>query len=390
MNTALAAGLETTAADGLIDLAATLSLASKPTESWKQLERARDLADKREASRTSARAAVQMASWKLDESDAAGAIALLDRPLAFFKERHYTKYELTALSIAARAYQQLDDIPRAHLLASKVLTLAEATNSDIEIGIALNTLAAQSTALGALPEALTLRRRAEDLHRRQNDVATPPYDLTNRAELLIRLNHIPEETAALDEVDAGIAKNIDGYVGRTQRVLFLRTLAALVRLRFDDANRLLSLMTLDPNGTDTVALIGPALRLYCRVRRGRIASIVLPDESKRLRPVPPAIWRERQYWLAESALHTRDATQALKLASDGLAQSARIGNDELTWRLAAVASVAALRLNKTDEHQKLLMTSRAALDRLRQSWGTMFDAYGNRPDLLQLRKIAAL
>ena len=110
---------------------------SKPAEAEEELRKAGDLAGKREAKRTMARASLQLASLQLDDGRATAALETLQPPLNFFRERHFRRYELTALSIAARAHQELDDIPRAHALSSELLAVAESMKSDVEVGLAL-------------------------------------------------------------------------------------------------------------------------------------------------------------------------------------------------------------------------------------------------------------
>ena len=117
VKTALDAGLETVAADGLIDLAATLMYASSRLKPNRSCNSARELAEKRDAKRTLARASLQLASLQLDNGQPAAALKTLQPPLDFFKQRRFRRYELTALSIASRANERLDDIPRAHVLA---------------------------------------------------------------------------------------------------------------------------------------------------------------------------------------------------------------------------------------------------------------------------------
>ena len=388
VKTALDAGLETVAADGLIDLAATLMYASKPAEAEQELQRARELAEKRDAKRTLARASLQLASLQLDNGQPGAALKTLQPPLDFFKQRRFRRYELTALSIASRANERLDDIPRAHVLATEVLTVAESMKSDAEVALALGNLAAQATTLGSLPEALALRQRAEELHRRQNDRASLPYDLTNRAELLIRLGQAAAADQALQEVEAGIAKKLDGYSGRQRRVSFLRTLAAVAAGRYAEATNLARAISADSKGTDSASVLGPALQQYAEVRIGRKGIYRAIDEDSV--KIPPALWRERQSWRAATALSAGLSAQALELVKTGLERNAGIGNDELEWRLAAVGCIAAGHLKSTAEEQTLRARASAAHARMVSRWGSMAGGYDNRPDLADLRKATGL
>ena len=84
------------------------------------------------------------------------------------------------------------------------------------------------------------------------------------------------------------------------------------------------------------------------------------------------------------------AAEALSATSAGLDQLAQGGNDELEWRLAAVGSIAARALGRTDEHKRYRDRASATLNRLRASWGSAARGYEDRPDLRDLRKAAQL
>ena len=236
---------------------------------------------------------------------------------------------------------------------------------------------------------MTLRQRAEEIHRRQNDRASLPYDLTNRAELLIRLGQHEAADEALDEVEAGIAQKLDGYAGRQRRVTFLRTLAALVTIQFADAARLAKSINADPAGSDSAAVLGPALLRYAEAKLGGVGRALPDSDAADTAPVPPALWRERQYWRAVAAL-SGNSSGALRLALDGLDKNARLGNDELEWRMAAVGSIAAGQLKSMEEQRMLRERASSARGRLRSRWGAIAVGYDSRPDLVELRKAAGL
>ncbi len=103
-----------------------------------------------------------------------------------------------------------------------MLAAAEAVKDESQIAIAANNLASVTATLGHYPEALRLRERAEAIHRRQGDQASLPYDLANRADLLIRLGRGDQAAAALDEIDKGIAAGLPAYKSRARRLTFLR------------------------------------------------------------------------------------------------------------------------------------------------------------------------
>ena len=338
------------------------------------------------AHRTLARARTQLASVQSLRGKSAEALKTLEPVFVFLKDHKYRNLELTALSIAARAYQDLDDIPKARDIASQALKEAEATGDESRLSLALSNLASQAAVLGSLPEALALRERAEAIHRRQGNTLLLPFDLTNRAELLIRLGRFDEASTALTEVDAGAEKKLDAYVSRRQRVVFLRTLSEILSNRLTQAANMLKTMPKDPPDSPAAAL-APALASYIQAKQ-TTASRPVPESAAP--KTEPAVLRERQYWTAAAALERGDARTAIEAASAGIEQASKIGNDELTWRIAAVGTIAARRLGNREQLRVLKETAVAARSRLHASWGSSIGRYEQRPDLIELRKASEL
>ena len=382
---AFEAGLQSTAAEGLIDLANALISAGRPGDAQEHLRKAADLAQRYGARRTAARAATQLASVQFREGKAAEALRSLEPALAFFRAQKYRRYELKALSIAARAHQQLDQLDQADTLARKVLAEAETTGDESQVSEALATLAIQAGLLGALPEALQFRQRAEAIHRRQQDVAVLPYDLTNKAEVLIQLGRRTDAAAALEEVEEGMQKKIAVYLGRERRVTFLRLLAATVEHRFAQALDLANRIAPGPN--DNASVLGPVLRDYASVRLRRPVSSAASASPA---DVAPATLRELAYWRAVRALHSRKFDDAFAAATEGLIEAKRIRNDELHWRLAAIGAVAARQLGRSEDARSLQTQAGQSLARLQAAWGSAAREYLSRSDLLELRRAADL
>jgi len=380
------AGLETVAADGLVDLVGALIARGRLADAEAPLGTALALAAKRPSPRALARAQSQLASVQVSRGNAAEALKTLEPALAFFKEHKYRNLELTALSIAARIYADLDDIPKAREVASQSLKEAEITGDDSRLSLAMGNLAVQATILGSLPEALALRDRAEVIHRRQRNTTVLPFDLTNRAELLMRLGRFVEASAALAEVEEGIAQKAEAYVSRRQRVAFLRALSATLSNRLSDADRLLKLMPRDP-ADSPAAMLAPAIGTYIQHKQ-RQASSSFPDTGAA--PTDPGAARERQYWTAAAAVANGDWQAALAAATAGVQQAAKIGNDELRWRLAAIGSIAASRGGDAPQARSLRTEAMAARTRLRAAWGAGAAGYEQRPDLMELRKASEL
>jgi tetratricopeptide (TPR) repeat protein len=386
VDAALQAGQDTAAAEGLVDLALNIQT-SRPAEARVLLNKAIGLGKRHGAQRTIARAASQMASLQLDEDRPQDALATLKPALEFFSRHRYRTYEITALLIASRAYQGLDDLKQAHDLASAAMKEAEITKDDSNVGVALGNLAVQAAVLGSLPEALALRDRAEAIHRRQHSVVTLPFDLTNRAELFIMLGRPTAAATALAEVEAGIQQKIDVYVRRRRRVLLLRALSAAVANNFQEAERVTRLIPSEVGATDSASVLGPAILDYALAKQRKRSGVVVAESPT---AAAPGLARERLFWLASSALARGDARVAFAVASRGVQLASRVGNDELQWRLAAIASIAGRKLGQAEDYRVYRAKAVEAHERLGKSWGAALREYDARPDLTALWATADL
>jgi tetratricopeptide (TPR) repeat protein/tRNA A-37 threonylcarbamoyl transferase component Bud32 len=382
---ALDEGLDTAAADGLTDLAATLAFMGRFQEAIALAERALQLADRRAAPRTRARARLQLASVHEAAGRAGDAIGLVDAELPFLRQNRYRRFELDALSIKSRALERLDRLEEAREMAAGVLSVAETVQDEAKIAVASATLASVLTSLGRYPEALRLRERVETIRSSQGDNAALPYDLANRADVLIRLGRSEEADRVLAQLEAGIAARLPAYVGRMRRVNFLRTMQAAIDLRCPDVRRFAA--RIDPGGPNDIArALTPAFVEFCVARERRPAPAAAPQSPD----VERAIASDRDYWLGAAALERGDAKAALKHASEGVELLGSISNDELRWRLAAVGSAAARRLDDAPRADAMLSMTRDAFERLRGTWKDDLVSYEQRPDLLYLRKEAGL
>ena len=381
---ALDKGLDTVAADGLLDLTATLMESGRLPEAAAQGERAIQLAERRGAKRTAARARIQLAAVRLEENRPKDALALADGAVSYLKPNHYHRLELFGLSVMSRAYQQLDDLDRARAISADVVAAAEAIRDDVQVGIALSNLAMVATALGQFPQALAYRERAGAIRRGQNDVSGLPYDLANRADLLIRLGRSDDASGVLDELDAGIRSGIDAYVGRSRRAMYLRGLAAVIALRPQDAIR--HLKGVPPSGDgDEASIMSPVLVGYAQARLTRGTGAGHPAAAAADSRVAPALARERQYWRAATAIEQGKAAVALAEAERGLALLGEMSNDELRWRLAAIGALALRAMGESDRAREMRGRAESALARLRSDWPDGIGTYERRPDLAELK-----
>ena len=377
---ALDAGLDTAAADGLSKLAAVLSSAGKREQAEAQ---ALDIAQRRGAERTIATVRTQLASVQAAAGRPADALQTLEPALAFFTKHKFRNLELTALAITARAYEALDDLGHAHAVATRALQEAEATGNEYHVSLLLPSLATQATALGAFPEALKLRERAEAIHREQKDASQLPYDLTGRADLLIKLGRFDDAAKALQEVDDGARAGLPAYVSRRSRVAFLRALSLTLADRLREARTIVAPLA-DPASDSAPPLALPILRFIDAREGRRPAEWTLPPLKD------PAATRERQYWTAAAAVACGNEALALAEVQNGLDQARRLGNDELGWRLAAVGVAASRLMRQADTQQRMHGVAAEALQRLHAAWGSAAATYDERPDLVELRKAAGL
>ncbi len=379
---ALRAGLDTLAAEGLVDLAATLAQAGQMADAAEYARRALQLAEAQSAPRTGARARLQLASVYEVQAQAADALREVHAALPFLKENRYRRLELTALSIATRAHERLGALERARTMGREVLTVAETLKDEAQVALASANLASVITESGDYPEALRLRERAEEIQRRRGEHSSLAYALANRAELLIKLGRMDDAQAPLAQIDAGIAAGSAPYVTRVRRVAFLRSLAAAAALRCDEALRAWAPLRTNAE-SDSTAMMARGLEAFCTAHLRRATPPVALAED-----VNAFVARELHYWFGAAALGRDDARRALDEASRGLTLLGDGRNDELRWRLAAVGAAAARQLGDAPATAQLRSLARDALERLRSEWKVAFGAYEKRPDLVDLRRRA--
>ena len=123
-------GLYAAAANGLVDLANTLTFAGQFPAAEAHLVRAAELANTRHARRTEARAQLQRANLRLSTGEWDEAIRLSIEPLQFFTTNHYLRPEADGKNIQSRAYESLENYGEAARLATEVLKLAESIEDE--------------------------------------------------------------------------------------------------------------------------------------------------------------------------------------------------------------------------------------------------------------------
>ena len=376
---ALELGLQTVAADGLVDLGLSLQQLGKPAEAEAHIKRAVQVSEQLGARRTAARARLQLASAYESQGKAAEALTIVQSVLPFLQANSYRQWEVDALQIATRAHQMRGEIDRARQTATDVLKTAERVKDELNVALALTNLASIDTTIGEYPAALRSRVRAEAIHRRLGDEASLPYDLVNRADLLVRLGRTREAEVLLSELEAGARRGLDGYVGRSARVVYLRSFAAITRLDCREALRTLATIAWSPHATDNASVLAPLLANYCGIRAGTVRA-----SRTHLREVNPTLVGEQAFWIALTALEASDSEFALVSVDQALERLPSKQFDELRWRLNAAAAVAAERLGDEGRRTRLAADASQSLERLRAGWAADFDSYRSRPDIVQL------
>ena len=395
---ALETGMNTIAAEGMIDLAIAWITrpqnGATPEEQRKaiidQLTRAQQLADDREARRTSARAALQRASVLSRWGNPAEALRVAEQPLRFLRESGYRRSEATALSIISRANEVLGDYPRAREAAVAGLKLATDIGDEGEQATAYENLAGQATAVGSLPEAADYRLRTESIRRRQDDVSGLAFELTNRAELLLRLGRFREAVDLLAECETKAAKKIPAFVGRARRVQSLRALHATLTRNFASAVRESRALLTAPEGVkDVPGRLAARLLVHAEAETGgkRIPTSE-PWMTEKDADGPARL--ELRYWELTARLSSGDAKGVLDQALATLQWKGATVSPEFEWRIAALGAAAARVVNDTNHTTTLANRATESLDRIRVSWKDAFPSYNARPDLVHLRRKAGL
>ena len=389
VETALREDLETVAADGLIDLGTILIHQRKWSEADTVLLRAIPLAQQRGAQRVVERANLQRAYLKVEDGRHAEGIAAARSALEYVQANRYRRYELTALSIMSRAHEGLREYPEAKRLAQQALKIAAEIKDEVQAGYALESLAGAANALGALPEALEYRARGLEIHRRLDDVATLPFDLVNRADLLIRTGRHREAASLLEEMEAAIAKKLEAYLPRARRVRVLHALSAAIQHQPNEVERhARDFPPTDDGKTDSSSQLA-ALLLQCAtvLRTNRFQQ---PLNASPVGSAASATGRELRYWDLVVRLANTDARSALTAAEETLASDGATVSYEFEWRVAAIGAAAARQVKDVERERVLRERAQRALARLRAEWKSDLAAYESRPDLTELRRKAGL
>jgi tetratricopeptide (TPR) repeat protein len=334
---------------------------------------------------------LQRAALRLSRHQQAEALTLAESTLPYARSHRYRRYELLGLSIISRAHEELEHYPQARAIAQDVLAAARELKDEAQTALALENLAGQSAAMGALPAAIAYREQAEEIHRRQQDLSTLAFDLTNRAELLMRLGRYDDADVALREVEAGISGGLEPFKGRARRVQVLRALDATLRQQYAvAATRGAEVIGPHPARLDSTGRLAMALLRYASTRLGRRLP---PWQSEPVAPSPsetPGLRRELRYWDLATRLAAGDPQSVLDGVSRDLSGGDAAVSYEYEWRLAALGAAAARRIGNDIESRALVDKAERALRTVHDAWKDQASTYVKRPDLVELCREAGL
>ncbi len=374
---ALSGGLETVAAEGLIELTVTLLGLGRVEDAEEQIRRAIQLAEKAAAQRLLARARLQHAAVLIQRARPQEALAVAASSIDFVRARGYRRLELSGMSVMARAHEELSHYAEARKIAETVVRAAREVKEDTYVVQALDIIAGIAARTGGIPEALAYRLERESINRVENNTYQLAFDLVLRAELLIRLGRTKEAERVLAELDAGIASGIDAYRSRTRRVLLLRVLSATVDANHDVAARAAASLLASSGGrSDGITLQAAALQGYAEAHLGRRRAIPLADTTKRS--------GESLYWDLAARLVAGDAMTVLGYVTTNLDSASVVASYEYEWRLAALGAAAARRGREEHRAAQFSVRAQRALDRLRDAWKEDARPYIARRDVAEL------
>lgn len=387
--------LDAVAADGLVDLASALLQARlgeapdpKVFESIDaHLQRAIRIADRRNAQRIKARANIQRVALLAHFGQPEKGLALANDVMEFLRTNGYQRYELRLLLIMSRTLEYLGRHEEGRRMSEEGLRIAEQINDPSETAFALENLAGFATVVGDLPAAEAYRKRGEAINRKQNKLYELAFDLTNRAELLVRIGRSDEAEALLSEVDTQAARGVESFRERQRRATALRALRAAVTARDADVVRFAEQLLSAPAGMgDSSGRLAVALLTYARARQGHR----IPEKTWAEAAAAAKGSGESRYWTVYARLLSGGARDALTGAMEGLASSAATASPELEWRLAALGAAAARHLSNHERAETLSERAAVALSRTRATWQNAWQRYANRADIADLLRSSQL
>ena len=387
---AMAAGLPTLAANGRVDIGNFLLARSLHKQADAQYTDALRLATERGATRLENRAKLSQASLRIQENKPDDALALATGPAGYFEQAGEMRLAIDAVLIQSRAKEAREEFAQALELADRAHKYALQADDNVRLSYALENKAGQATKLGRLPEALAFREQLVDLNQKLKNARAVSLDLTNQAELLIRLGRMDDARAVIRGLDQQIAAGQEVYVARRERVAQLKLLLAVTTQQWEAATRdaasVLAMGRGSPADQSSVQQEARILSELALAHRGRSRESPAVVAGWPAAAEVPGDRREWSVWAAQTLLLRGENALAVQLVSGPLSEAVVKENHELFWRLAAVSAEAHRRMKAQDGAASVAAQAKSSVEQIKAAWAGAATLYLARPDLAALMK----
>lgn len=381
---AIAAGLDRDAAGGLVDLANARAGRQAYSEADDALKRSMEIANRKGARLTEMRARLQQGFLRVQQERPEEGVPLAEAAYTFANEGRYRNFLTQTRNVLSRIYDALFRYDEALRIATEGLKLAEADQNPSLIGESLENTSGVLKLTGRLPEALVDLTRAEGIHRDRQLHGSLRYDLANRAELLMRLNHSDKARDLLDEL-AGLIETNDVYKPQSSRLARLRLLLPVMSGQLAVAGTRADALADDHNlKPGYTAVVARVIREYVRAQTGQSREPIGVIQSWAESGSFPS-FEEIPYWVARVLLARKAPGAALDVLEPLMTSQAVEQNFELRWRLATLAGQA-IRAGATPaKARNYRALAEEDRKRLNAAWGGDATTYFARADLADLR-----
>ena len=375
---ATAAGLYSTASQGLTDFCHTLTVTRRYDEAAAVIGRAIDLAIKHEAKRSEMRAKMQRASLLYERSDLQSAIDQSVEPLKFFRENGFPRPEADGKNIIVRAYEQLERYGEGAQMSRELIALAESMGDESLLADSMEGLASRLVSQGRLPEALTYQETLEKIYRRQPNDTGLSFALNNRAEILIKLGRGQEGEPLLAELVSKAASGLQPFKARTRRTAVIRAMHATFERRWKDVGPQAQIAMTLPGSLKAPDLSwrwGSLLLEHAKAQQGKPGAPTSALTQWIADTTNPATRREIAYWVGQTLVARGDLRTAQAILGKVLAEPGAAASHQQLWRVAALAGVVEKSLVPSTGDSVSIRLAFRELQALKTAWTSHAAAY---------------
>jgi len=393
MDLARANNLENLTAQSLIDLGGAFYVRREYTEAEKYFRQALEFAQANKGRRNEAMALLCLGRLYIHQDvNTEEALRDLNQALAFFQEGGYKKEVSIALLLRGRAKLLKGDYGGALEEFEDQLLVAKEANDPSQIAV-LHGLIGRTLADQELyPDALRHFEEAYALYNSSGNQLSAGYSLLDRGDMLSRLGRYEEGRESLNRVTL-IADHLDSNYRELllARVQVFSSQMALSQRLFSDARekgrQALTLLgtKYDRTVIEAKYTLGLAQSFSGAKREGK----QLCQEASDMAPLArdPRVSSIVLLALAEAALESGVAKNALETAMQAQERFSSAGQKESEWRALLIAGLASLRLKDFDAARGYSSRAESVLLELQQKWGAeSFNSYIARPDIQLCRK----